>query len=435
MALFGGISLKKLGAKMTTKAKGTLLVVDDEVSILNAVKRVFLTEGYEVNTASSGPEGLKILEHNPTDIIISDMRMPVMSGAEFFRITAERWPDTKRILLTGYSDINSAISAINEGRIDYYVSKPWENEEFVTIIKKSLDNKRLKEQNSELNLVLQQQNEELKIFNTQLEDKVKERTDALYRRYNTLQETHTALSQIFLSIQEFNEGIYKGYTSAVVTQATLLAQALKRPDEEIHAIHLAAMLHQIGKKGLPDEIRYKPFTQLTLKEQKVFAQYPILGATYLAAYPALNEVAHIIMHHREYYDGRGYPNGLKGQTIPLGSRILALVVDYNELQYGSLESQKYYAQLALNYLNDHCDHYDPKILPVFIALMHSLKKEHSTFTEEERSLDQLEPGMILSRDLSRNDWVFLEKGSILTAEVIEKIKRLGKVAVYVERVE
>ena len=84
---------------MTKKTKGTLLLVDDEVSILNALKRIFQAEGYDVNTASSGPEGLKILEQNPTDIIISDMRMPVMSGAEFFRIAAERWPTTKRILL------------------------------------------------------------------------------------------------------------------------------------------------------------------------------------------------------------------------------------------------------------------------------------------------------------------------------------------------
>ena len=418
---------------MTKKTKGTLLLVDDEVSILNALKRIFQAEGYDVNTASSGPEGLKILEHNPTDIIISDMRMPVMSGAEFFRIAAERWPTTKRILLTGYSDINSAISAINEGKIDYYISKPWENDDFISIIKKALDNKRLKEQNSELQALLQKQNEELKVLNNNLEEKVKERTEELYQSFKELQENHAAAIQVFLSMQEFNEGIYKGYCRGVATQAKLLAQASKLSDKEVQTIYLAAMMHNLGKKGLADNIIYKPFTRLTLKEHRAYIQYPILGSTILSAFPSLKEASNIILHHRERYDGRGYPDGLKGQKIPLGARILAIVVDYNELQYGLIDPQKYYAKFALKYVNDHFERYDPKILPVFINLINSLRIEHSLLTEEEFTPDQLEPGMILSRELVQNGFVFLIKGYTLTHEVIEKMRLLDNIVVFVQK--
>lgn len=420
---------------MTKKTNGTLLLVDDEVSILNALKRIFLAEDYEVHTASSGPEGLKILEHQTIDVIISDMRMPVMSGAEFFKIAAERWPTTKRILLTGYSDINSAISAINEGKIDYYISKPWKNDEFISIIKKAVDNKRLKEQNLELQDLLRKQNEELRILNNNLEDKVKGRTEELYHSYKELQEAHAAAIQIFLSMQEFNEGVYKGYCRGVATQARLLAQALKLSDKEVQTIYLAAMLHNLGKKGLPDAIMYKPFTKLTLKEHKAFIQYPILGSTVLSAFPSLKEASNIILHHRERYDGRGYPDGLKGQAIPIGARILGIVVDYNELQYGLIDTNKYYAKFALKYLNEHFERYDPKILPVFINLIHSLREEYNSLTEEELTPDQLEPGMVLSRELIQNGFVFLIKGYTLTHEVIEKMRLLDNIIVYVQKNE
>lgn len=418
-----------------TKTKGILLLVDDEISILNALKRIFLAESYHVHTAGSGPEGLKILEQYPTtDIIMSDMRMPIMDGAEFLKIAAERWPNTKRILLTGYADINSAVSAINEGKIDYYISKPWKNDEIISVINKALANKRLKDHNQELQKQLGYQNEELKTLNVNLEEKVKERTVELYKSYKELQETHSSAIQVFLSMQELHEGNYKGYCRGVATQAKQLAQQLKLSDKEIQTIYLAAMLHNLGKKGLPLNIMFKPYNQMTLKENKTFIQYPILSSTVLSAFPSLKEVANIILHHRERYDGRGYPDGLKGEAIPLGSRILSIVVDYNELQYGLIDPSKYHAKLAIKYLNDHFERYDPKILPVFERMMLSLPDEQMSLTEEVLTPEQLKPGMVLSRALkSKTGFVFLIKGYALTHEVIEKIKLLDNIVVYIHK--
>ena len=415
------------------KANGTLLLVDDEVSILNTLKRLFISEGYKVHVASSGLDGLEMLEKQPSiDLIISDMRMPGMTGSEFLKIAAERFAETKRFLLTGYADINSAVSAINEGKIDYYISKPWQNDHLLSIVKNALENKQLHDLNRELQKLIGTQNEELKVLNNRLEEKVKERTIELYDSYEELQETHDSAVQVILAMQELHEGSYKGYCRCVATQAKLLAQALNLKDKEVQTIYLAAMLHNLGKQGLSSEIIFKPFNILTVLEHEEFIQYPVLGSTVLSAFPSLQEVSNIILSHRERYNGEGYPHGLKAKAIPIGARILGIVVDYNELQHGLIDSNKYHAKLALKYLNDHSKSYDPKILAVFNEVLSNTPDEQASLTEEELTPDQLEPGMVLSRELiSNNGFVFLIKGYKLTAEVIDKIKLLENIVVSV----
>src|SRR4030066_1578686 len=105
----------------------TLLFVDDEANILSSLKRLFRPFGYRIFTAESGAAGLEIMAHEPVDMVISDMRMPEMNGAQFLEKVRENWPDTVRILLTGYAEIGATIEAINKGQIYRYISKPWED--------------------------------------------------------------------------------------------------------------------------------------------------------------------------------------------------------------------------------------------------------------------------------------------------------------------
>lgn len=125
----------------TYVSKGVLLFVDDETSILNSLQRLFSSLDYIVFTALSGQAGLEILEKNQVDIVISDMRMPEMDGTCFLKTVAAKWPQCKRLLLTGYADINSTIAAINDGGIDYYFSKPWKNEHIAKLIEKFVEKK------------------------------------------------------------------------------------------------------------------------------------------------------------------------------------------------------------------------------------------------------------------------------------------------------
>ena len=417
------------------KENGTLLLVDDEKGILNALKRIFMAEGYQIYTASNGSDGVQLLEeHAEIDVIISDMRMPGMNGSEFLKIAAQRWPAIKRILLTGYADIHSAIIAINEGKIDYYISKPWNNEELISIVNHALDNKRLYDENRGLQLLLSHQNEELKILNNHLEEKVKERTIELSNSYRELQETHASAVQVFLGMQELHEGVHKGYCRCVANQAQVIAQELQLNDKEIRAIYLAAMLHNLGKHGLPPHIRFKPFSKLTLREYNDFIRYPILGSTVLSAFPSLSAVTNIILHHRERYDGRGYPHHLQGSDIPIGSRILSIVVDYNELQHGLIEPYNYHAKWAVRYMKEYSERYDPQLLEIFMRTIDTIPEEQASLTEEVLTPDQLKPGMVLSRELiSKNGFVFLIKGYKLTPEVIDKISLLDNIMVHVQK--
>ena len=122
-----------------SKSNHHLLIVDDEPHILHVLCRLFSTEGYQVSVALTVQEALIILEHEPIDIIISDMRMPDLNGIDLFEISLKQWPEVKRILLTGYADLNDAISAINNGKIDYYIAKPWKNEQFKSAIRYAVE--------------------------------------------------------------------------------------------------------------------------------------------------------------------------------------------------------------------------------------------------------------------------------------------------------
>lgn len=118
-----------------------ILFVDDDVIVLKALRRLFLSENYVTYFASSGSEGLEILQQNAVDLVISDMSMPGMNGAEFLAQVVKRWPETTRILLTGYVDLQSTIEAVNKGRIFHYCNKPWNNQELKLLVRNVLEEK------------------------------------------------------------------------------------------------------------------------------------------------------------------------------------------------------------------------------------------------------------------------------------------------------
>ena len=157
-----------------------ILAVDDEVNILHSLRRLLRRENYELLTASSGEEGLKILkEEGEINLIISDQRMPGMQGVEFLKKAMEICPDTIRIILSGYTDVNAITAAINEGHIYQFILKPWNDEELKSIIKRALEQWELQMENKRLVEKIKRQNEELKMLNEDLERKVEERTKEL----------------------------------------------------------------------------------------------------------------------------------------------------------------------------------------------------------------------------------------------------------------
>ncbi len=154
-----------------------ILLVDDERNVLRSLERTFLDEEYEIMTAPSGVEGLAVLESiSPVQVVISDYRMPEMNGVDFLRQVCRKWPDTVRIVLSGYADTASIVSAINDGQIYKFIPKPWNDDELKVTIVNALERYYLNKMNKELSEELRLKNEELERINAELERLVSEKS-------------------------------------------------------------------------------------------------------------------------------------------------------------------------------------------------------------------------------------------------------------------
>ncbi len=182
-----------------------ILLVDDEINILSSLKRLLRKEEYEIVTASSGREGLEILTKHKVSLIISDQRMPEMSGVEFLRQVKDLYPDTIRIILSGYTDVNTIMASINEGEVYKFITKPWNEEEIRIAIRRSLEQHDLIRENKELYHKIKEQNDELQILNKSLEQKVEKRTRDLLIRNQTLLLSQEILNNLPIAVVGIGE--------------------------------------------------------------------------------------------------------------------------------------------------------------------------------------------------------------------------------------
>ena len=182
------------------KMDRTLLCIDDEINILNALKRLLRKEGFNLLTASSGKEGLKLLYENDVHVVVSDQRMPEMNGTEFLKQVKESHPDIIRIILTGYTDVDSISEAINEGHIYKFFLKPWNDQNLKLEIRQAFEQYALMQDNKRLHDQVFHQNEELKKINENLETIILERTRNLEFQNKALQISHAILEDLPIPI-------------------------------------------------------------------------------------------------------------------------------------------------------------------------------------------------------------------------------------------
>ena len=176
-----------------------ILCVDDEVPILKALRRIFMDTDYEILTASSGAEALELLS-DTIQVVVSDYRMPAMNGVDFLREVRRKWPDTVRIVLSGYADTASIVSAINEGEIYKFIPKPWNDDELKVTIDNAVERYFLHKKNIELTLQLQDTNEELRLINENLERMVEERTQELLFQNQALRISQNIMSALPVAV-------------------------------------------------------------------------------------------------------------------------------------------------------------------------------------------------------------------------------------------
>ena len=398
-----------------------LLCVDDEANILNSLKRLFRPVGYRLFTAGGGEEALQIMERESIDLVVSDMRMPGMNGAQVLAAVRARWPDTVRILLTGYADIASTVEAINAGQLHSYVSKPWDDNEILLVVRDALERKSLQRDKARLEALTHRQNEELKQLNAGLEAKVAERTAEVREAHEKLKTGFINTIKTFSNLIELRGGQMAGHSRRVAEHARRIAQVLKVPAPEAQDVFFAALLHDIGKIGFSDHLLAKPFNQLTSDERTEVVKHPAKGEALLMGLDQLKGAAKLIRSHHERFDGQGFPDALAGAAIPLGARILAIANDYDGVQQGSLFSKRATPEEAFHYLHaGRGKRYDPAVLDAFESVLGGpAKKEQSTLGLRS---EQLEPGMVLAKDLvTREGVLLLAKDYIIDETVIRQI--------------
>lgn len=414
---------------------GHLLLVDDEVNILSALRRLFRPQGYTIHTAESGAAGLAILEAEPIDLVISDMRMPHMSGAEFLAQVAERWPVVTRILLTGHADLASTVDAINRGHIYGYFSKPWEDNEIRLAVQHAIEQKRLREERDDLLQLTHRQNEELRELNAGLEKKVQARTEELRQTnlflelaYQQLQESYYAAIPIFASMIQLREGPGAGHGMRVAELARDVAVHMGMGDDDVRHVYFAGLLHDIGKLAWSDELLRTPYAGLSTAQRKVVEKHPITGQAILMGLEPLHKTANLIRYHHEHYDGKGFPDRLFGERIPLGARILAVVNDYDGLRNGTLLGEDLSSLDARAFIEKRrSTRYDAAVVDAFLAVLDAKEKGEGLVRELRLEPRQLIPGMVLSRDLVSPEGVLLlTKGYRLNDVLVRKLNAFAE---------
>jgi len=400
----------------------TVLCVDDEPNILSALRRVLRGPGYRVLTAGSGAEALALLAQQPVDLLISDMRMPVMDGAQLLEQVHARWPQVLRMLLTGHADMGSTVAAINRGRILRYIHKPWDEQELLDATRDALELLALQREKARLEALTVTQNEALRCLNAELESRVKARTLELEDANVRLRRSYLNSIKVFSNLLELRGDQFAGHGRRVAALARRIARTMGLTEDEVVQIFVAGLLHDIGQIGVADQLLGKPLARYTPAELALYHQHPAQAEQSLMALEDMQPIVVLIRAHHERFDGQGFPDKLAGDAIPLGARILAVADAFDDLQTGHLVDPGVKAKDAIMLLRHSSGtQFDPAVIDVFCRV---IEPERPKVPESMAiGTAALEPDMVLAADLvSRRGILMLTAGQRMTASLIARIR-------------
>lgn len=420
---------------LTAKGKETfrVLVVDDEENVLRSLRRLFIDEDFETFTAPSAREGIELIKRQEFALILSDQRMPEMGGAEFLEKARELSPDSVRIILTGYADINAAINAINKGGAYMYLSKPWDDNNLLLTVRDAVQRYALLKENKYLTELTKKQNDRLEKWNAELEIHVQKQTIELSRQNKELEKLLEKgrknlrdFITAFSNLIELRDKTLQSHSKNVASLSSSIATKMKLGSAESETIIIAAYLHDIGKVGVPDIALLKGISELNREELREYMKHPVTGQSAIDSIEDFREVGTLIRHHHEWYNGKGFPDKLKGKDIPLGARILAIADELDVLVEGDYSIPATEGALKKIHSSLHTQ-FDPALYEFLEAVARENMKNFSATTsnvEMEIGIKDLIPGMVLSRDMrSGTGFLLLSKGTTLDSKSVETLKR------------
>src|SRR5512138_1456850 len=281
-----------------------ILVVDDEEPIREIVCSMLQASGYSPRAAASGLEALAVLGSGEEfELILTDLMMSGMDGIALLERSKEKYPDMPVIMVTAVHDISVALAAIRNGAYDYLL-KPFEREQLLATVRRALEHRRLKLEN--------------RAYQSNLESLVAARTEQLRQAMTDLERSYDITLEALGDALDLKDAETEGHSKRVTAFTIAIARAMGLSGDKIRVIARGAFLHDIGKMAIPDSILRKPGA-LTQEEIAIMREHCYRGYQMLRKIPFLSEAAEIVYAHHEFWDGSGYPRGLKADAIPLGA--------------------------------------------------------------------------------------------------------------------
>lgn len=318
--------------------KRTILVVDDEEAIRGILCRKLEVDGYDCDVASDGKEALWKTFMKDFDLVLMDIKMPGLSGMEALPQMVIDHPDTSVVMLTAVADAKTAVEAMKQGAYDY-ITKPFDLDDLSLRVRRALERRRLVLENREYQRRLEQR---MQHQEGQIQQYYKEAMEALSReqvvinklnkegQHDHLDEVYLQTARSLAAMVEAHEPYARGHSERVSLRAGEMATQLRCSAELVRQIKLAAALHDIGKVVIPDQILFKA-GPLTPAEFSEVTRHPTAGVEIIRNIEYFKDVIPLIECHHEWYNGKGYPRKLKGESIPLGARILAVADAYDAM--------------------------------------------------------------------------------------------------------
>ncbi|MFN8653204.1 MAG: response regulator [Gemmatimonadales bacterium] len=314
----------------------SLLVVDDEEPIRNALKKFLTQQGYDVQTAASGDEALRILQRQKISVLLLDVRMPGKSGIDLVPQVLELEPSVAILMLTAVNDATTAALCMQRGAMDY-LTKPIDLADLARAILRAIRRR---------DSLVEQAN-----LNQWLKEEVAVRTAELKRERAKLERISIATLEAMVNALEAKDPYLRGHSTRVADLAALIAGEIGLGDEQVEQIRMAGRLHDIGKIGIREEILNKE-GPLTTDEYEQVKLHVTVGSQILAPLAHLGEIIAYVRSHHERWDGQGYPDSLASEQIPLGARILGAAEIYDALTTSRPYQEKMPPEFAVDRMRD-----------------------------------------------------------------------------------
>jgi putative nucleotidyltransferase with HDIG domain len=328
-----------------------ILIVDDEELICRLLAQRLTGEGYSCVTANNGREALTQFYKNAFSLIISDIKMPEMDGIELLKKVKSLNQNMLVIMVTAYPEIDMAVEAMRLGAYDFII-KPADLDLIVLSVKKALEKKRLEE--------------ELEAYHKNLERLVEERTAKLQNAYRVLKKAHLDSVKVLAEAIDAKDPYTRGHSDRVRRMSLRIATRLGFNEEKLESLEYGALLHDIGKIGIKDEILQKPGV-LNAGEYQYIQEHPLIGVKIVEGIDFFKDKIPMIRHHHERFDGKGYPDGLAGDAIPLEARIITVPDAFDAMTSVRPHSQsKALQDVLLELERGKRTQFDPKILGIFL---------------------------------------------------------------------